>query len=103
MKLEPDVEAVFEFVGYRRGNLYQDYRPAHLIDEDCLTTGVHSYYNLGENPDGELKGTITFVSPRDYPASLWLGKKLPMYEGTNIVGYATITAIFNPILGGNKC
>lgn len=101
MQLAPDVEAIFEFVGYRKRNLYQGYRPAHLIDKDCLTTGIHSYYNLCEDLDRELKGTITFVSPEDYPASLWLGKKIPMYEGENVTGYATITDIFNPILYKN--
>lgn len=101
MQLEPDVEAIFEFVGYRKRNLYQGYRPAHLIDKDYLTTGVHSYYNLDEDPDTEIKGTITFVSPKDYPASLWVGRKIPMYEGENIVGYATITDIFNPVLDKN--
>ena len=98
MQLKPDVEVIFEFVGYRKNNLYEGYRPAHLIYEDCLTTGLHSYYNLENNIKGELKGTITFVSPEDYPACLWIGKKITMYEGKNVVGYATITNIFNPIL-----
>ena len=76
MQLKPDVEVIFEFVGYRKNNLYEGYRPAHLIYEDCLTTGLLSYYNLENNIKGELKGTITFVSPEDYPACLWIGKKL---------------------------
>mgnify|MGYP001512562288 FL=1 len=98
MQLKPDVEAIFEFVGYRKNNLYEGYRPAHLIYEDCLTTGVHSYYKLENNTKGELKGTITFVSPEDYPACLWIGKQITMYEGKNVGGHATITNIFNPIL-----
>ena len=102
MQLKPDVEAIFEFVGYRKNNLYEGYRPAHLIYEDCLTTGVHSYYKLENNTKGELKGTITFVSPEDYPACLWIGKQITMYEGKNVVGHATITNIFNPILNLNS-
>ena len=96
MQLKPDVEARFEFVGYRKNNLYEGYRPVHLIYEDCLTTGVHSYYNLENNAKGELKGTITFVSPEDYPACLLIGKQITMYEGKNVVGHATITNILIP-------
>ena len=59
---------------------------------------MHSYYKLENNTKGELKGTITFVSPEDYPACLWIGKQITMYEGKNVVGHATITNIFNPIL-----
>lgn len=98
MQINPDVEVIFEFVGYRKRNLYEGYRPAHLICENCLTTGVHRYYNLEEGIGGELKGTITFVSPEAYPASLWIGKRITMYEGKNVVGYATITRIFNVAL-----
>lgn len=98
MRLKPDVEAIFEFIGFRKGNVYEGYRPSHLIDEDYLTTGVHSYYNLQDSADNNLKGTITFISPEDYPASLWIGKRITMYEGSKIVGYATITDIYNPIL-----
>lgn len=98
MQLKPDVEAIFEFVEPRKGNLYEGYRPAHLICENCLTTGLHSYHNLKDDINGELKGTITFISPEDYPKCLWIGKKIAMYEGKNMIGYATITNIFNPIL-----
>lgn len=95
MQLKPDVEAVFEFVSFRRNNVYEGYRPAHLICENCLTSGIHSYYNIECGADNELMGTITFISPEDYPHSLWIGKKITMYEGSNIIGYATITDIFN--------
>lgn len=59
---------------------------------------MHSYYKLENSNKGVLKGTITFVSPEDYPACLWKGKQITMYKGKNVVGYATITNIFNPIL-----
>ncbi len=102
MQLKPDVEVIFEFVGNRKDNLYEGYRPAHLICEGCLTTGVHSYYNLESDTNKELKGTITFISPEAYPACLWTGKQITMFEGKNIVGYATITNIFNRILCINE-
>lgn len=98
MQLKPDVEAVFEFVGFRKENIYEGYKPSHLICENYLTTGIHNYYNLHAVSRGELKGTITFISPEAYPHSLWIGKKLTMYEGGKIVGYAIITNILNPVL-----
>lgn len=98
MKLKPDVEAIFKFVGDRKENFYEGYRPAHLICEDYLTTGVHNYYNLGENTSKELKGTITFIAPETCPACLWIGKEIAMYEGKNKVGYAVITKIYNSTL-----
>lgn len=97
MNYEQDVEALFQFIGSRKNNVYQGYRPAHMVKEGYLTTGVHSYYNLDNDLD-ELKGTITFITPEAYPACLWIGKKIEMYEGSKLIGYATIIQIFNPIL-----
>ncbi len=102
MQFKPDVEAIFEFVGHRKDNLYEGYRPTHLICEGCLTTGVHSYYNIENDTNGVVKGTITFISPEAYPACLWIGKQITMYEGSTIVGNAIITRIFNPILCKNR-
>lgn len=98
MELKPDVEALFEFVGRREESYFEGYRPAHLVKENYLTTGIHSYYNIRKNADGKVRGTITFISPDEYPECLWVGKKLKMYEGRSIVGYATITKIFNTVL-----
>lgn len=97
MQFEYDVEAMFYFIGDRKNNIYEGYRPAHMIQEGYLTTGVHSYFDIENNADG-IKGMITFISPEDYPNCLWIGKKIEMYEGSKMVGYATITQIFNSIL-----
>lgn len=97
MQFKSDVEVRFEFMGNKKNSLYQGYRPAHMVKENYLTTGVHKYYNM-ENLEGEIKGTITFISPEDYPASLWKGKKIEMYEGSQLIGYVTILQIFNPVL-----
>lgn len=97
MQFVYDVEAMFHFIGDKKNNIYEGYRPAHMIQEGYLTTGVHSYYNTQDNAD-EIKGMITFISPEDYPNCLWVGKKIEMYEGSKIIGYATITQIFNPKL-----
>lgn len=97
METKADIEAVFEFVGLRKGKIFEGYRPAHLIKEGCLTTGVHNYYNL-DNSNNRIVGTITFISPEEYPNCLWNGKRIAMFEGSKLVGYATVTKIFNPVL-----
>ena len=95
----PDVEVMFEFNGTRLGPVFEGYRPAHLINDDYLTTGIHHYYRVKSvPPNGSAKGTITFISPDAYPHSLWKGKKIKIQEGNRIVGYATIINIFNSLL-----
>ncbi|MBD5134549.1 MAG: hypothetical protein HDT39_01090 [Lachnospiraceae bacterium] len=97
MQFEYDVEAMFHFTGDRKNNIYEGYRPAHMIQEGYLTTGVHHYYNIEDSADG-IKGMITFISPEDYPNCLWVGKEIEMYEGIKMIGYAIIMQIFNPAL-----
>ena len=99
MNTNPDVEVVFEFNDRRSNPAHDGYRPAHLVDDTYLTTGIHHYYDVSEvPPNGQAKGTITFLSPDAYPACLWIGKKINIQEGAKIVGCATITQIFNPLL-----
>ncbi|MCH5279170.1 MAG: hypothetical protein J1E60_05200 [Christensenellaceae bacterium] len=99
MNRSPDVEVIFEFNGTRTRPAIDGYRPAHLVTDDHLTTGIHHYYEVESvPPDGTAKGTITFLSPEAYPHCLWIGKKINIQEGARIVGYATVTEIYNPLL-----
>lgn len=95
----PDVEVIFEFNETRRTPANDGYRPAHLVTDHYLTTGIHHYYGVESvPPNGTANGTITFLSPESYPHCLWVGKKIRIQEGDRIVGYATITNIYNPLL-----
>lgn len=99
MRIESDVEVVFEFNGTRIHPCFDGYRPNHLVTDHYLTSGIHHYYDVDKVPsDGTAKGTITFITPEAYPACLWVGKRINIQEGAKIVGYATITKIFNSIL-----
>ena len=99
MNIKPDVEVIFEFNNIRKGYVVNGYRPDHLVNDTYLTTGVHHYYDVDKvYPNGQAKGTITFLSPEAYPSCLWIGKKINIQEGERIVGYATINKIFNFIL-----
>jgi len=104
MQIKADVEAFFEFNGTRKNAAFEGYRPAHLVKDDYLTTGMHHYYGVNEvAPDGRAYGTITFISPEYYPNCLWIGKKISIQEGARVVGQATITKIYNPVLdSGSK-
>ncbi len=95
----PDVEVLFEFNGTRKTSIFDGYRPAHLITDKYLTTGIHHYYDTNTVlPNGSAIGTITFITPEAYPACLWVGKRIRIQEGYKIVGYATVLKIFNSIL-----
>lgn len=99
MNKEPDVEVIFKFNGTRLNPAVDGYRPSHLITDNYLTTGIHHYYKTNAvPPKGTAKGTITFLSPEAYPHCLWVGKKINIQEGARVVGYATITKIFNSLL-----
>lgn len=99
LDLSPDVEVVFKFNGARRGPAYSGYRPAHLIKDDYLTTGVHNYVKPSiALPISEVFGTIKFITPEVYPHCLWIGKIINIQEGKKIVGSAEIIKILNPIL-----
>ena len=103
MNRSPDVEVIFEFNETRRTPAKDGYRPAHLVTDNYLTTGLHHYYGVESiPPNGTAKGTITFLSPASYPHCLWVGKKIRIQEGDRIVGYATITSIYNPLLRGEN-
>lgn len=75
MEIKADIEVIFEFIGFRKEKVFEGYRPSHLIKEGYLTTGVHNYYNLDNNSSDKIRGTITFISPEEYPNCLWNGKK----------------------------
>ena len=95
----PDVEVTFYFNGSRKTPICDGYRPAHLVKDDYLTTGVHHYFcNNPIQPDGTTEGTITFLTPEVYPKCLHIGKKIQIQEGERVVGYAVINKILNPIL-----
>ena len=99
----PDVEVLFEFNSTRKRPVTDGYRPAHLITDDYLTTGIHHYYDSDiVYPNSSVKGTITFITPEAYPHCLWIGKRICIQEGSSIVGYATVSKIFNSILETEK-
>lgn len=96
---EPDVQAKIRFNNVRTRAVSNGYRPGHRITDDYITTGVHNYYDVDLVFPGEtVSGTITFITPEEYPHTLYVGKEIDICEGELIVGSALITKIFNNLL-----
>lgn len=95
----PDVEVAFRFNGTRKTGVRDGYRPAHRVREDYLTSGLHRYFDVEEvAPDGTARGNITFLTPEQYPQTMWVGRVIDICEGERVVGTATVERILNPIL-----
>jgi|1185.fasta_scaffold568121_2 translation elongation factor EF-Tu-like GTPase len=98
-----DIEAKITFFtteeGGRTTPVFSGYRPAHLVNKDYLTTGIHQYYDREKVGLGEtVLGTIKFITSEAYTECLWVGKRISIQEASHIVGYAVVTKVFNETL-----
>lgn len=99
MRSIPDVEVTFTFLGVRKYPSKSGYRPAHRITDQFLTTGSHQYFGADCAPlCGTIEGSISFITPEEYPHTLWTNKVIAIQEGERVIGYARIRKILNPIL-----
>lgn len=75
------------------------YRPAYGIKEDYWTSTNHEFLDRLElEPGASGRARVWFLSPEVYPKSLWIGREIPVAEGSRVVGKAVVVAIFNPLL-----
>jgi len=99
----PDVEAIVENHRESGNPFRQKYRVPHLIKSGYLVTGQHHYLDKDWlYPNDPTRTNIAFLSPEHYPKCLWVGKRIQFQEGSRIVGYATITKIYNKILEADE-
>ncbi|MGY3777123.1 hypothetical protein [Isobaculum melis] len=100
--MSEDIEAKIRFLttteGGRKTPVRSGYRPDHLVKENYLTCGRHTYPKEWVELGTTILGTIKFIDPESYPNSLSIGQKLSFQEGNKIVGYAEITRIYNKLL-----
>lgn len=80
--------------------IFPGIRPTTMIKDDCMTTSVLSF-NTAISLNESIPASITFISPKYYGNSLWIGKCLDIYEGSRVIGTFTVTDIVNPILDAN--
>jgi translation elongation factor EF-Tu-like GTPase len=99
----PDIEAEVSFLptnqGGKTGSVLSGYRPQHQVMENLQTSGEHFYLNKETVLPGETaSANIWFLSPEEYPESIWVGREIEIKEGSHLVGMAKVMKIFNPIL-----
>ncbi len=103
LEREPDIEAEVTFLpteeGGRHTSAYSGYRPAHLVKDNYLTTGVQHYIGQEELKPGEsCLAKIWFIAPEEYPHTIWVGKVIQFQEGAIIIGHAKVTKVYNDVL-----
>lgn len=97
--VEAEVTLLTTEAGGRKASALSGYKPHHRVLPDYQTSGEHRYIGRSQLPPGESGlATIKFVSPESYPHCLWVGRVLEVAEADRVVGSATITKIFNPLL-----
>ena len=77
--------------------LFPGMRPAALIKEGNMTSSLLNFdhsISIGES----ISADISFLSPKYYANSLWIGKSLDLYEGSAKIASFTVTEITNPVL-----
>jgi translation elongation factor EF-Tu-like GTPase len=86
----------------RRTPAYSGYRPQHKIHDNYQTSGQHEYLNATQVAPGETVSTkIWLLTPDVYPNSLWVGRKIGVFEGARQVGTFTVSRIVNDVLLGS--
>lgn len=91
--IKPDIKARITLTG--RNFVASGYRPAHLIN-GYLTTGLHNYLGCELLEKGQtVDGTITFITPEEYPNSITVGMRIVFQEGAMITGFAEVIEIYN--------
>lgn len=103
MTPKADVKALVSLLpiekGGRKNGASDGYRPQHLVADNILISGVHTYLNNGYVlPGTSSLALIKFIAPENHPNCLWIGKVINLQEGSRIIGYAEIEHIFNPLL-----
>lgn len=92
-----DIKARLEDLGVRKTPIFSGIRPTIKVKDEYFTTSIIEFEK--EMIDGVVdEVNISFISPKYYANSLWVGKRLGVYEGAKVIAYVTITEIVNEIL-----
>ena len=105
MNPSADVSGTFHLFanGGRTQPSFSGYRPVHWLYDNYQTSGEHRYPKTGSAAVGETVDVeVWFLTPHVYPASVWVGRDIGVYEGSKQVGVLHITAVHNPILLGRS-
>lgn len=75
------------------------YRPLYGIATDNWTSTYHEFPEVPHVDTGDrVHALVWFLSPEQYPGTLWVGRTLKVAEGSRDVGMATVLAVHHPLL-----
>ena len=98
----PDAVAVVTNTRHSKNPFGKNYRGCCAIQEDYLTSLCFQTLDgndmLYEQPH---RCFVNFLTPNVYPYTLWIGRKIELYEGKYHVGTMVVEEIKNPILDRN--
>ena len=84
---------------YKR-NIISGMRPTFQIKEDYLTSGIIEFENSVLFDSVVVQ--VCLLSPLYYANSVWIGKKISVFDGRQCIGTLLVKQIVNPILDSNK-
>lgn len=90
---EPSVDAIAEITNCRATHTFfgPEYRGCCEIKSNYKTSCIIRTKDKQQiNYDETKNCTVYFITPKAYPASIWIGKIMELYEGERRVGYMKI-------------
>lgn len=99
----PDAVVVVTNTRHSKNPFDKSYRGCGAIKEGYLT--LLCFQTLDGNDmlyEQPQRCFVNFVTPKLYPYTLWVGRKIELYEGRFYVGTMVVEEIKNPILDRNS-
>lgn len=97
----PDFEGTVRYAksGGRHSPAFSGYRPAHKLHDNYLSSGFHEYLDVDSvMPGEEARVAVWLITPEVYPACLWEGREIEVFEGQRQVGTLRVDRLLNEIL-----
>ena len=98
----PDAVVTVTNTRYSKNPFGKNYRGCCAVREDYLTSLC--FQTLDEKEmifEQPHRCFVNFFSPNVYPHTLWVGRKIELYEGKYHVGTMVVEEIKNPVLDRN--
>jgi len=98
-----DLEVVFELTAASPSGgsrtVYSGYRPQYAISDSYHTSAHHEFPDNDAVTTGQpARALVWLLTPEVYPSSMSVGRLIEVFEGSWVVGRATVVRILNPVL-----
>src|SRR5580704_6570488 len=102
-----DLEVMFELTAVSDAGgsrtVYSDYHPHYAVRSDYQTSARHEFLDSESATSGQpARALVWLLTPEVYPSCMWVGRILGVFEGSRIVGRATVVRILNPDLASKE-